>query len=326
MKWRLVVLAAFLKVGGCAAPATPMPISSAHRETVRLTSSLDTVYYVVSGESTKEIFDSMKANALESKTTAKGSFAMGLTEALSSYEYEFLDRGSYCELQSADINMRMVVTLPRHSNTQALSDLQLSRWREYENRVGVHEQTHVDIHIDGFEGFKERIESFPEKFPDCDSLKSRIASAWELEQALNEREQDAFHLSEEQLSQSLKEPIQMQIDRNEAEMNQLQYKLDALSFEKDELSLNLEDIEHAAQPYKAQMDAIRLQYPELIVPPEVYDVYEGLSAEWNRLDGLRNEIVANVNDVVQSHNQTVAEFNRITEVTNALIDELPWLP
>lgn len=58
----------------------------AQRATIRLTTSLDTVYYPVIGETTQEIFASMEANAPDSEAVAKGRFAAGLTDAESSYE------------------------------------------------------------------------------------------------------------------------------------------------------------------------------------------------------------------------------------------------
>ena len=118
----------------------------------------------------------------------------------------------------------------------------------------------------------------------------------------------------------------MQIDRNESELRQIQYKLDSISSETDELRLKLEDIGRLAQPYEAQMDAIRLSYPELILAPDIFVVYEGLSAEWNRLNDVRNEIVGDLNDLVQSHNRTVAEFNWLAEEANALLEDLAWFP
>lgn len=304
-------------------PAANLP---EHRSDIRLTISRDTVYYLVSGETTKEIFDSVEANGPDYGVVTKGRFASGLTEVEPSYKWEFLDYATYCELKSVDINVRLVVTLPKHTTPQALSDLQLSRWKDFADGVAVHEQNHVDIYIDRIEAFKKELESFPEKFLDCDSLESSLVLAWESEWILAEQEQDAFHLTEEQLSQHLRQPVQMQIDQNESDLGQLQYKLDSLSSEINALILNIDDIERSTLPYEARMDAIQDQYPDLVLPSVIFDEYEGLRAELERLINLQNEVVNHENDLVQQYNRTTEEFNRLTEQTNQLIDELTWLP
>ena len=177
--------------------------SCRNRGDIRLTTSLDTVYYIVSGETTEEIFDSVKANGPDAEAQVEGRITAGLAESDRSYNFEYLDLGAYCELQSADINMRLVVTLPSHQDTSALSDIQLTRWQGFAEGVAIHEQHHVDIYTERIESFKNRLESLPEQFSNCDLLRSSIATAWELESALDEQEQAAFHQSEEQPSSPL---------------------------------------------------------------------------------------------------------------------------
>lgn len=335
----LIVAAYFLLIG-CAQISAPIseptitsPVTltpsqnvSARQADIRLTISLDTVYYMVSGETTEEIFNSVEANGPDIGALTKGRIASGLTKVESSYKTEFSDYGTYCEFQSADINMRLVVTLPQHSTPQALGDLQLSRWNDFVEGVAIHEQKHVDIYNDGMEAFKKRLESFPEKWPDCDSLDSSLALAWESERTLTEQEQDAFHLAEEQRSQHLRNPLRTQIDQGKSELEELQYKLDSLSLEIDAHRLEIDDIERLAQPYEDQMNAIKDQYPDLVLPPDVFDEYELLLAEWNRLNDQRNGVVTQLNALVGRHKQTADEYNRLAEQINQLNEELAWLP
>ena len=134
---------------GLAAPfatLTPPTNVLAHGATVRLTTSRDTVYYLVTGATTQEIFDSLEANGPDTGQELGERFTSGLAEAESSYQIELLDDGESCEVQSVAINLKLVVTLPQHSNPSSLSNLQLRRWRQYVRQVATHEQHHVDIH------------------------------------------------------------------------------------------------------------------------------------------------------------------------------------
>ena len=300
--------------------------SQTNPPSVRLILSLDTVYYPVTGTTTQDIFDSVERNGPEVDEVSQGHFASGLTESESSYQIEFLDRGESCELQSAVINLSLVVTLPQHSSTSSLSNLQLGRWQDFAEGVAVHEQNHVDIHIDRIEAFKKRLESLSEKFSDCDSLESSAASAQGVERSLNDREQEAFHESEEQLSQRLREPVQRQINENELRLAELRDELTLVSLEIEEFEVQIDDVERSMQPYDAKISAMRDQYPDLLLPPDAFDEYERLLGGWNRLNDLRNGLITHVKALVEQHNRTVQELNRLTEQTNQIIGELAWLP
>jgi len=298
--------------------ATEVPASQAD---IRLSISLDTVYYAVGGETTEEIFNSVSANGPD----IEGELVSGLTEAESSYNCEFLDHITYCELQSVDIELRLIVTLPRHSTPQALSDLQLSRWQDFVDRVAVHEQKHVDIYKDGMETLKNKFETYSEEFLDCNSLESSLSSAWKSEMTLIGQEQNAFHLEEEQLFQQLKKPLQVQIDQYETEWNELESKQDSLALEKAALELKIDDLDRLAQSCKEQMDAIQAQYPDLVLPSSTFDEYERLRTEWNRLNNLRNGMIDQVNAIIPQYNRTIEESKRLVEQMNRLVDELNWL-
>lgn len=317
---------------------TPAPIPSGHQITIHLTTS--TVHYKVTGKTTREIFDSLKANGPDNQDVKPGWFTAGLTEREGSFEYNFLNHGNHCELQSTDITQKLVVTLPVHSNPLALGALQLYRWQKHVEGIAVHEQHHVDIYIQGVEAFKKRLETFPEKFSDCDALKSSVQSAWDLQETLVEKEQEAFHLSEEHLSQSLRDPVRMQIDKNKSELDQLQGELDSISLQRDALMLKIKDVKLRAYPHevqiediKVQMEDIKAKYPDLKLPQAVFDKYNELSdeydelrAKWNELNDLHNKFVTNVNGLAELHNKTVTKFNELTKRTNTLSEKLAWLP
>ena len=192
--------------------------------------------------------------------------------------------------------------------------------------MAAHEQRHVDIYVDTFEALKERLETGQSEFPDCDSLVSSLELAWDRELKLNDRVQDAFHTSEEQLSQRLRAPVQMHIDHNGAELDQLQGRLEILSSLIEELEAEVTDIEASMQPYDAKITDIQARYPSLVLPRGTFVEYERLLDAWDLLNDQRNELVVRVNVLVDQHNLTIGEFNRLTNQTNRLIEELTWLP
>ena len=158
---------------------------------------------MVTGTTTRDIFDSVKANGPDAGTLAKGHFTSGLTESAASYSYGFIDQGESCELQDVEVELGLVVTLPRHSDSASLSTVQLGRWQEFVEGVRVHEQTDVDIYIEGIEAFEQRVRGLPQEFTTCEDLEASLSTAWETEQALTGSNQEAFHQSEEQRSLEL---------------------------------------------------------------------------------------------------------------------------
>ena len=300
--------------------------SDALQASVRLTQSLDTVYYPVTGTTTRDIFDSVNANGPDLGTELPGHFTSGLTKSSASYRSEFIDYGGSCELEAVEIELGFVVTLPGHSDPSRLSTLQLGRWQEFDEAVRVHEQTHVDIYIEGAVAFEKRVKGLRQEFSDCDALGSALASAWEAEKALTDRKQEVFHQSEKQISLELRGPVQQNIDANKLALADLKEDITSDSSEIQRLNVLIDDLDAAMKPYDDQMAAIRVEYPRLVLPAETFDEYERLLTGWDRLNDQRSEVIAELNALADSHNRAVKEFNRLTEETNKLIDEMAWLP
>ena len=163
---------------------------------IRLTTSLKTVYYAVHGIQVAEIYDSLVANGPTSGSeTIGGGFAVGLTESEKSLEYVLSHTGRFiCEIESADINLSMVVTLPRHSSPSRLSPETLARWRAFEKDVAAHEQRHVDIHMSKMEEFERDLGNVTAF--DCDSLEETLTWRWESSNSFDGLAQATFHVSE----------------------------------------------------------------------------------------------------------------------------------
>ena len=287
------------------ATASPIPVASdttsktstgdGSQVSVRLTQSLDTLYYSVTGTTTRDIFDSIKANGPDRESETTGRFTSGLTESSASYQSEFIRRRVSCGIAAVEIELGLVVTLPQHSDPSSLGNLQLSRWQELADGVRVHEQTHVDIYIEGVEAFQKRVEALPGTFSDCDTLESALESAWETEGALTEQKQEAFHESEALLSLQLRGPVQRKIVDNELELVRLREELASASTEIEALNGQIASLDGAMQPYDAQMASIRAEYPDLELPTSTFNEYERLLGEWDILNDQRNGLLAELN-------------------------------
>ena len=185
----------------------PTPTLSPSR--IRLTISLDHEYYPVSGRTTRQIFSSVDAN---SPPGADGLFKYDP----SPLTYDVLPRGAYCEIAWAEINLLMLVTLPRHSSPGGLTPDLLSRWRIFEAGVAAHEQRHVDNYIARYEAFKGG--SYSERFSDCEELRLRLDSRSGHARVLEDRAQRAFHAADDRRRERMRAPVERQIEQTEAEL------------------------------------------------------------------------------------------------------------
>jgi predicted secreted Zn-dependent protease len=292
---------------------------------VRLNTSLDTVYYSVRGLTTEEIFNSVEVDGPELEGLGDGKFASGLTEDISSFKWEFLKYESYCDLEVVEISVSLVITLPEHVDPGALSAEQSARWLAFAEEVAVHEQQHVDIHIDRMKSFKSTIETFSTRFSDCDTLGSRIELAWEVERALDEQQQEEFHLSEEVRTHRVTQPIQERVDRNQAEMARLHQLINDRSTEIQNLRSATAEVGVQSESFMQGMNAIQKEYPSLALPPDVFVTFQNLLGEWNSLNEQRNAFVEEINQQVTLRNQTVDAVNLLVGETNLLLEEIAWL-
>ena len=292
---------------------------------VRFTTSVETVYYNVQGRTTQEIFNSVEEDGPEFEGLGDGKFASGLTEDQSSFKWEFLEFNTHCELELVEISVNLVVTLPEHAEPEALSAEQSARWQAFAAEVAVHEQRHVDIHLDRMASFKSTIETFSTRFSDCETLGSRVELAWEAERALDEQQQEAFHQSEEQRTQRVTRPIQEQVDINQEALARLKQQLNQLSTETGQRTSTIAELEARAEPFLRGMESIRRQYPSLMLPPDVFESFQRLQDEWNDLNDQRTALVEEINRQVTLRNQTVDAINRLVEETNLLLEDIAWL-
>ena len=256
--------------------------ASATNVDVRLVQSLDMVYYPVTGTSTRDMFDSVEANGPDFGTEIQGRITSGLTETSYSYGAKFIDGGESCGLQEVEVLLGLVVTLPQHSDLDSLSILQRGRWHEFAEGVRVHEQTHVDIYVEGARAFEERVKGLSLESRSCDALESSLTSAWEAEEELTDQKQEAFHQFEAQISLELRGPIQQQIDENRLLLADLKEGVASDSSEIETLKGQIDGLDGAMKPFDDQLSAIRDEYPDLKLPPDVFEEYEECWASGTR--------------------------------------------
>ena len=266
---------------------------------IQMTTSVETVYYELGGRTTAGIFRSMEAHSPEIEGGKRGYFAAGLAAFDRRFEPVVSLRRSYCEIESAIIHLRIVMTLPRHSTPQRLTPHVLSAWQAFEFDTTEHENRHADIALRTMEKFKHELANdYGQRFSSCNLLVSTLNADWALAWEVERQEQDAFHIAEEERSKELRGPVQLQIDRAKSALDQLQEQLDRSSATVGEL--------------EARMEVIQSSYPDLVLPPNVFRDYESLRAQ--------------LNGALPSHNRIVAEFNRLATDIAGWHEELAWLP
>ena len=313
--------------------ATPVPAPEPTPQppdppAISFTHTLNTVYYTVSGRTTDEIFGSVESNGPDFQGVSQGQFTSGLTQSAPSYESTFLDGRDSCALQSVMINVDLVVTLPRHSNTSSLPNLQLTRWQNFVDRVAEHEQRHVDIYVETIEGFKNTVEDLPQTFSDCNALEARLASIWERQLALDDEQQNAFHESEEQLARTASEPLQERIDANALKLAELQDELTLSALQITQYQTQIDDLAESISDYDARLlRNLQARLSGRLTAAAQADTFtaDSLSRARRRLNDGRNELIGDLNELVQQHNETVEESNRLIKQANLVIDQLAWL-
>jgi DNA-binding FrmR family transcriptional regulator len=80
------------------------------------------------------------------------------------------------------------------------------------------------------------------------------------------------------------------------------------------------------EPLQVRIEAIQNSFPDLILPPDLFDEFEQLRAARNALNDERNGILGQLNRVIVAHNQATEERNASIVELNELFDKLAWLP
>lgn len=176
-----------------AAPTPTAPPQAARCETsVTLSFSFPESYYYVSGSTLDEI-----ARSLVAASTARfGSFPegiiVGLTEFPPTVQDSYCDEDGACALGPMSIAINGRVTLPRHSNPDAIAADARPVWDDFVQRVTVHEYRHVTIVKEELAILRDQLLALPPAAT-CEQMEHDVERTWFWGwRAMRER-QEAFH-------------------------------------------------------------------------------------------------------------------------------------
>ncbi len=251
---------------------TPSPtVAATSTGVVTLSTDTRTEYYSVRGASASAIFDSIEAAGL---TDSDGAPASGLIQFELSWVIRTSSIGSFsCRVTGLDVELQLLVTLPRHVSEAALPALLRLRWRQFVQSARQHEQRHADIETVQAEALVRSVEAIS-SWSTCDRFDQDLEQRYEAYRRETDELQDAFHAEEEANLRAAQAPIQATIERNDATLARLDVTLAG---------------------WDARINAIQAEYPDLVLPEPESTEYEGLITSYKGLINSYNEIVSETN-------------------------------
>jgi len=312
----LIPVLLLLVLWGCASllPAPP-------QQRVVLKTSISTRHYPVRGMTTAAIFDHIDRNGLFEKG---GQRVNGLTSAEWTMTSEGIDtRAILCSPPSMTITLDLVVTLPRHDQSNDLSEGLRTTWQRFVARVAAHEQRHVDIFLDGAKAMKARMDAVLTKWSSCSELGKTIHSLWTSQLAQIENAQQQFDVEDGAKIQNDREPLQARIDVNRARLAAIDSEIRRLDLTRDELRLQLDAM-------RARIDAVEVEITKAggslssCARARPASRVQALCHQHHGFVAANNTLVEQYNGVTDHRNNLADEYNRLTAVTNGLIEVLNW--
>ena len=312
----LVPVLLLLALWGCAS-ALPAP----PQQRVVLKTSISTRHYPVRGMTTAAIFDHIDRNGLFEKG---GQRVNGLTSAEWTMTSGGIDtRAILCSHPSMTITLDLVVTLPRHDESNDLSEGLRTTWQRFVTRVAAHEQRHVDIFLDGAKAMKARMEAVLTKWSSCSELGKTIHSLWTSQLAEIENAQQQFDVEDGAKIQNDREPLQARIDVNRARLAALDSEIRRLDLTRDELRLQLDAMRARIDAVKVEITKAAGSLPRCAQARPTSRV-QALCHQHHGFVAANNTLVEQYNGVTDHRNNLADEYNRLTAATNGLIEVLNW--
>lgn len=295
------------------------PTAAASSERVQLTTSVSTRYYIVSGTTTAEIFDSIDRNGPRDG----GVKAVGLAAASWGYTWQPQPVPEGCTISSMMVTLDVVVTLPRHQSETSLSQELRSRWNTFAANVAAHEQTHVEIDQTGARAIRDKMAAL-KAASSCDALTRQVDALWAAEQAAIEASQDRFHSQEDARIAAQRAPLQGQIDSNRARISQLSAEIQSLDATLAQMNKELTNVDDQLEALKKGIDGISTKYPNADYPPAVFGEYNEFVRLYNALAPSFNLLVGKYNEAIAQRNNVADQHDDLVNATNTLVDEFNW--
>lgn len=199
---RLVgVVASALALGACGTALKAL-------DPIQLKVERSTAYYDVRGVTSDEIIEYLEQHSL---TGPQGQRAVGTTGGSVRLAWSALPQSASCYLQKLTIDLKLVVTLPRHAHADTLGGEARANWDALVTHIAEHEQRHVDIELDAARTMERDIRALPTE-PNCPELKSAIEAVSRLNRAAAKRAHQQFHAEDAARRLAVRRPIEALVD------------------------------------------------------------------------------------------------------------------
>jgi predicted secreted Zn-dependent protease len=195
------VVASALALGACGTVLKAL-------DPVQLKVERSTTYYDVRGVTSDEIIEYLEQHSL---TGPLGQRAVGTTGGSIRLAWSALPQSTSCYLQRLTIDLKLVVTLPRHAYADSLGGDARADWDALVTHIAEHEQRHVDIELDAAQRMERDIRALPTE-PDCSGLKSAIEAVSKTNRAAAARAHRQFHAEDAARRLAARRPIEALVD------------------------------------------------------------------------------------------------------------------
>ena len=175
---------------------------------IQLKVERSTTYYDVRGVTSDEIIEYLEQHSM---TDPQGRRLVGSTASSIHLAWTVLPQSTFCHLQRLTIDLKLVVTLPRHEYVDTLGGGARANWDALVTHIAEHEQRHVDIELDAARKMEREIRAMPAE-PYCSGLKSAIDAVSRMNRAAAPRAHRQFHVEDAARRQAARRPIQALID------------------------------------------------------------------------------------------------------------------
>jgi predicted secreted Zn-dependent protease len=273
----------------------------------------------VRGMTTEAIFDYLNRNGPTDETGERGT---GLTSARWTYSWQGEAIRGLCLIGSMSIVLDITVVLPRHEQLNSLSPDLRQRWQTFAEGVQVHEQRHVDIHLQGAESIKSRMAALSPQ-SSCEALETLVADTWAGEQALIDSRQAQFHKEEDARLRTRRAPIEARLQSARRELNSVSAELQSLNRGIDAAKAEADTLQGQIASSKAQIEAILRDYPR-VMPPQVYAQYQSLLQQNAGQVQRYNAVVDQHNSLVERRAPLQASLEKLDAEVDALVESYNW--
>ncbi|HWC28473.1 MAG TPA: DUF922 domain-containing protein [Dehalococcoidia bacterium] len=304
------------------AVSTLPPQLTPAEERIRLETKSTTGYYAVYGQTSQEILTYMTNYG---PATSDGERGLGIARPQVSLTWQPESRGSTCVIDSMAISINVEVTLPRHAQQNLLEPVLSQLWDELVAGIGRHEQRHVDIYFEGMSQIRNDLVAL-EPREGCDALETSVQGIWNQGLDRIQAAQDRFHASEDARISTQKASLKAQYEMKDASIATLRAQIDVLDANIRSLETEMASLSNQAAPLQSQLETIKAQYPDLVLPPAVGQLYESLRGPYNQIIAQYEAAINQRRSLLARRDTLAVEHDALVEERNELVDRYHLTP